>query len=416
MRFLRYIYMGMALAIAVACSEDALDEAAASRNIQLTASVGELQVNSRAAANEWTADSASLEAAVWFRKAGGAYENTPNADDTHLPVRTTVAFQKDVNNNLRASVEYVAGLDTLPLDYPADKSVVDCVGMSPVSTWGLDGNNVFSAGINGTDDLMFAPEIEGSWSKRFGEQRYDHLLAWVKINVCASSHEAIDAWGKIKQISIDSYSKVKVGPEGSVSLDASNVYEVVKPFEIVKQDGTNEWDATVRCVYEKPAGDGCWIQTINGGGFSLSSTTFTEVGSVLCFPVRHKKDGTESPRKNNGTESPRKNNDTESPEGNNDENNYWVELKVDYEVNGSEKSKTVYLQLNTIEIVTDDNGHFVSEKVNDVKNARELLGKCFVLSLYFTQYQNVIEGMCSLNPWVDQNEDIKFEKEAISNE
>jgi len=378
--------MGMTLAVTAACSESTPDESAMNRNIVLEATVGELHVSSRAYANAWTASATELKADVWFRKGDGEYGPDPGADET-LPVKTSVTFKSD--NNWQASVKYKDPNDNneLELNYPTDKLDVCCIGMYPGadpennigSKWTTTDNQTFSAEINGDDDLMFAPEISGNWGDRFPKQRYKHLLAWIKINVCAYSHEAIKTWGKIKQISIESYSKVTVKPGATVSVNDDSKINI------------GEGGQSALCIYEKQDPDGnpdtpdpYWIKTINNEeGFKLESTTLKEVGSVLCFPVRDEKKSTENAEDN--------------------KKYYWVKLKIESE---GREPQMVYLMLNTITQYTDKDGNIIKEDIKDVEKAEELMGKCFVLSLYFTPYNIVIEGECTLDPWIDQNEDI----------
>ncbi len=202
MRKLRYIY-GLAFLAMAACSENAPDESVMNGNIQLGAVVGELQINSRAVAAPFLSqDRDTLEAKVWFRNSNGDYK-TDNPDAmTNLPAHTTMKF-------VGSQMAY-AMYKNKNIKYPADNSEVYCIGLYPVSGWDTTEISTVSHAIDGAADLMFAPEISGNWTGKFPRQEYEHLLTWIKITVCASSHEAIDAWGTIKQISVNSDSEVKV--------------------------------------------------------------------------------------------------------------------------------------------------------------------------------------------------------------
>ncbi len=207
MKNLRYIY-GLAFLMMAACSENDPEESAISGNIQLGATVGDLQINSRVTAAPYLPQKGEpLNAEVWFRNENGGYEHNPVLP-TYLPVHTTVKFDGLQMTHVTYKEEYF-------LKYPTEHDVkVYCVGMSPQSGWrSTSDNTVVTHAINGSEDLMFAKEIEGSWKQRFPTQEYKHLLTWIRITICASSHEAIDAWGTIKQITVNSDSEVSVNLE-----------------------------------------------------------------------------------------------------------------------------------------------------------------------------------------------------------
>lgn len=319
--------MGLAFLMTTACSDNVADETVMGGDIQLGVTVGELQAKSRATAVPYLPQNEkTLTADVWFRNDGGGYEDSPS-DPTYLPVHTTVKFE---GTPMMAYVSH----NGLNLKYPRDDSKVYCVGMYPATGWNTIDNTTVTHAIDGETDLLFAPEISGSWSRNFPTQQYDHLLTWIKINICASSHAAIDAWGTINQITVNSDSEV------TVNLTTGNY------------------------TY---GGNTKNIETMSGSGITLS-TALREVGSVFCSP----------------------------------EKEYTVTVKYT-DKHGDELTKTVPLSLNLINV---DNNDAVTE-VTDASQAR---GKCFVFSLYFTPY-DVIEGVCTLNSWSNQNEDIYFNDE-----
>ena len=324
MKNLNYIYMGLAFLMTTACSDNVADETVMGGDIQLGVTVGELQAKSRATAVPYLPQNEkTLTADVWFRNDGGGYEDQPDITTTNLPVHTTVTFE---GTPMMAYVLH----DGKNLKYPRDDSKVYCVGMYPATGWTATNNTTVSHDINGTEDLLFAPEIIGSWSQNFPTQQYEHLLTWIKINICASSHAAIDAWGTINRITVNSDSEV------SVNLTTSEyIYS-----------GSQE------------------IATMTE---SRQLTTATrEVGSVFCSP----------------------------------ETEYTVTVNYT-DKHGETKDIEVPLSLN---IINMDDDTVAPVPVTDESQAR---GKCFVFSLYFTPY-DVIEGVCTLNSWSNQNEDIYF--------
>lgn len=339
MRSLKLLCIGLALMTVPACSEDGPGNRAGSGDIRLGAAVGDMQVSSRVVAKPYLGAMPSaanpLKAAVWFRRASGDYADSPETE-INLPVHTSVTFEGP-------ELEYVYG-DAVnsrnPLKYPTDGSDVCCVGLYPDDgEWETTDNLTVSHTIDGTDDLMFAKEIRGNWdpNSHFPAQRYDHLLTWVKINICATSHEAIDAWGKILRIYISS----------------------ARGVEIDLKKGTCEY------IPDTSSADGYFIPTMykedqDPDPITLSTAT-QEVGSVLCSPAT--------------------------------EYTLWI---VSLNKSGEQERRKITMNLT---MMYDD------DTVKDVTDYREAIGKCFVFSLYFTPY-NVIEGVCSLNSWNNQNDDI----------
>ncbi len=320
-----------------ACSESGSDERAGSRDIRLGAAVGDMPVSSRAVADPYLGSTPSaanpFKAAVWFRKVVGDYTNSPEAD-TNLPVHTSVTFDGP-------QLEYVYGdaaSSQNSLKYPTDDSEVCCVGLYPDDEgWETTDNVTASHKIDGTADLMFAKEISGNWNSPFSTQRYDHLLTWVKINICATSHEAVDAWGKILHIYISS--------DHEVEIDLEN--------------GT--------CKYIPATSGEVYLPTMHKGAEDhpdtpiVLSTATQEVGSVLCSPKTE----------------------------------YTLKI-VSQNKSGNEETRIITMNLT---LMNDD------DTITDVTNYEDAIGKCFVFSLYFTPY-SVIEGVCALNSWNNQNDDI----------
>lgn len=327
MKKLSYIYMVPAILMMAACSENVADETAQGGDIQLCATVGELHADSRAIADPYLPQNeTTLTADVWFRYDGSGYDDSPSAP-TYLPVHKTVTFE---GTPMMAYVTH----NSQPLKYPHDNSTVYCVGMYPASGWTASADNAtVTHAIDGETDLLFAPEISGSWASRFPTQQYVHLLTWIKINICASSHEAIDAWGTINQITVNSDSEVAVN-----LMTGEYTYR-----------GTEQH-----------------IETMSES--KKLSTTTHEVGSVFCSPKTE----------------------------------YTVTVNYT-DKHGDNLTKTVPLSLNLIDVENDD-------AVTDVTDESQARGKCFVFSLYFTPY-DVIEGVCTLNSWSDQSEDIYFNEE-----
>lgn len=144
-----------------------------------------------------------LEAALWFSNDLGEYSHAPQAP-TFLPCSTSISYSSMNPSDIRT------GNGEL-LQYPiAEGSAapnVYCVGFYPSTGWGeLTETPVTSAAhtINGSEDLMFAEQISGSYSENFPRQTYGHVLTWVKINMSATSLKAANVWGAVESLKIES--------------------------------------------------------------------------------------------------------------------------------------------------------------------------------------------------------------------
>lgn len=205
-----------------ACIENDADDAPDGGKIQLGAAVGALEPGSRTTADPYLGDTPSaanpFAAAVWFRvKDNGVYADTPSVE-TNLPVHAGVTFTGPKK-------EFVLH-DGKNLKFPTDFETVYCVGLYPddektadgaqnPAGWTLGPDNLSASHpIDGKNDLMFAPQISGKWGTPFDTPlRFGHLLTWVKIAVCATTHDTAEAWGDIEQIEIESRSGVTVDLE-----------------------------------------------------------------------------------------------------------------------------------------------------------------------------------------------------------
>ena len=151
-----------------------------------------------------------FKADVWFSLTKGKYEpNPPANDELSIPAKVPVEFI-----STQATDAIWEGKNLLyPLD--PDKTQQDpvyCVGLYPGESAGdpdwsyelIDSKTKFTHAINGSQDLMFADQIEGSYNVNFAPQNYKHLLTWIKVNVSATSAEAAKVWGKVTELSVGS--------------------------------------------------------------------------------------------------------------------------------------------------------------------------------------------------------------------
>lgn len=148
-----------------------------------------------------------LEALLCFSTTSKVYDAEPTpVVPTYLPCHTTINYTSGTKT-------YPAPIGENDIKYPIDNTKVYCIGLHPNTGWTFEDDNpscCASYTLDGRSDIMFAPEINGSMYTPFGTQTYTHLQTWVKLNVCATYPEAIEAWGKIKSIKLKGYNNIKI--------------------------------------------------------------------------------------------------------------------------------------------------------------------------------------------------------------
>lgn len=348
-RYLIYIAMIAGLCLS-ACSEHGEVPAKEAEDISLSAVVDEVEILSRASndgayTGTVPSDENVLAAAVWFSLESGTYKDDPQGE-TNLPVHT--------------QIDYKSGTATFPTGtnestkpkYPTNADIpVYCVGFYPNSGWSNPINEDVidytkaTYTITGTQDLMFAPQISGSLNHKFETQRFRHLLTWLKVCVCAATAEAGSYWGDLKQIVLKD-----VATELTIDLtqretDAASDYE---------------FDQQSAVIFSKRDD----VVIFNHDGKKLGITP-QEVGSVFCEPKATTSTST-----------------------------YTLDIIC---ANG--KAVDIPIKLQALKTGDDE---------EDKKNEAKLeypAGLQYVLTLYFHPF-NVVEGVCTLNAWNAQNEDL----------
>lgn len=228
------------LLMAAACADDtttAGHDAGGSR-IQVAAGLGEPEVGTRASqtvkARGYTgrepSESNPFYPWVWFSATQGDYSTADAAH--HNKVRftsTTLTFpDNDISYNTADATAptYCIGL------YPSDDGLF-AVEDTNTSAWtaamaGLSQadrpqGTIISAEIDGSQDLLFAPEVSGSLSSRFstGSNRlqFSHLLTWLKIRVSAATAGAGEAWGDVMYVKVASKNLVRL------DIGSGKIYE-----------------------------------------------------------------------------------------------------------------------------------------------------------------------------------------------
>lgn len=196
--YLIYIAIVGSLCLSACSGQEDVPGNKAAEEISLSAVVDEVKIMSRNPdADEY------IHAAIWFSLEKNKYPEAPAPGDatevqkaTNIPIHTTISFKS-------GTAAYPGDEESRPR-YPTTGSAY-CVGFIPNSGWtptyGKDTTTATHA-ITGTEDLMFAPQVEGSWNQHFPTQRFRHLLTWLKVCVCTTNSEAGSYWGKLKSIKL----------------------------------------------------------------------------------------------------------------------------------------------------------------------------------------------------------------------
>ena len=238
---IRYINIFLLLTIIVcACTHEEFPK----EPIAMKASINNIDVQVKSAGTPMSADAKAyvgttpsaerpLDVDLCFSLNSGDYSSAESNDkNTYLPCRTTASF-KDEN----ITQIYYKGENDKTLAYPTTGKDVYCIGLYPQSKWNYS-NGMFKADLTGSDDLMFASQISGKWNQQFGTNnnslQFRHLLTWFKLVLCATSYDAIDAWGHITSITLDTAKEIQLSPVDN-SVDNSVTFSTdQQTFELVK--------------------------------------------------------------------------------------------------------------------------------------------------------------------------------------
>lgn len=158
-----------------------------------------------------------LTVGLWYSYSPGHYSHNP-VSPQYIPCITSAVYNSFNSIDIRT--------DNYILQYPiandnnyssTTDGKVYCVGFYPNSGWAQPdplSSTVTSTEhvINGMEDLMFADQMEGSYSDNFEAQTFSHILTWVKINLSATSMRAANVWGDVSELKI-------ISPNRNVKID-----------------------------------------------------------------------------------------------------------------------------------------------------------------------------------------------------
>ena len=227
-----------------------------------------------------------LNASVWASTNANAFLNkgwngkTEDAEG-EVAIYTSVSFDSGNPKLLNQAV------------YPQDGKPVSFIGLHPLSGWGSkDAGTCATYSFNGSQDLMFAPRIQGKYADPNDSGivfdvpvlHFKHLLTWLKINIMAENKEAADAWGKILDMKITSKNNltVRLDYDDKDNGETGYVYEEHVVYG-TEGDESDENYGKLPLYYN--GGDNVFPGV---GGYTMDSdiTKPTKIAYVLCSPVQ----------------------------------------------------------------------------------------------------------------------------------
>lgn len=271
------------------CSEDE-NIVWQSRNAQLSAVVEQ----TREARSPYTETVPSLNhelhVAVWASTKVDPTTNLTQFKDENLDGRNDSEISKHTKANFQN------GKDQLLIDiiYSDNGKNVKFVGFHPENI--EDDNDVWKTNedgaiatmdFSGTEDVMFAPEVSGTYGMSTNPKlRFHHLLTWLNIQMVAESEDARDAWGSIEDITIKSSKTVTIEiNHGAEVVGGYNRYNHVSysnlsDFDIFFIEEGNDKEFPENCEGGKYVLKGPKV------GYEANWNSFVEdVGYVMCAPV-----------------------------------------------------------------------------------------------------------------------------------
>jgi len=261
MRKLLYI-LSCGLILAACTEKEHMDDAY--RNIQMRAYIGEPAVTTKSEPVEavpWRgtvpSNSYNLPVKLLFSLEKGVYSSVPTSTN-FLPCHTTLTYNDNTYKDPDGVTYTPAGGSELTGQpkYPSSRdgegnaTPVYCSGLYP-QEWDVaaDGKSA-SIDVDGTLDIMYAPEISGSLDVHFGPQNYQHQLSWIKLYVCSTTHEASELWGNIEEVSIVSNNEVTIDLGTEVLTPTGSMVEYPTHTEAIPLETTV---ASVGSIFCAPA-------------------------------------------------------------------------------------------------------------------------------------------------------------------
>lgn len=309
-RFFLHIILGVLLANGLtACQQDVpnveqTDET--SRRIYLSAGIGNSEstrapyypTNSNGAVLNAPTLEHPLDVTVWASTTSGTYpDEKKNGTDGTVAIHTNAHFQSGAPQLLGEAIypkEKEEGQEAVPVYF---------VGLYPLSdTWETTDNKDAQFTFTGKEDVMFAPQISGTYGTAFEQSpqfHFYHLLTWLRISMVADMNEADiikrekvrDAWGKIESLTITSKNQITIHNLGTTGYKEVNGTPIIDKNEFIKEENVsfaNDAPFNLFChntdnQYPITSKDN--DNTVPNEFKGVIPTSVTPVTYVMCAPV-----------------------------------------------------------------------------------------------------------------------------------
>lgn len=200
-----------------------------------------------------------------------------SGSDEKVAIHTDAKFLSGDPQLLRAAI------------YPK-QNTVSFVAFSPISNetqkWKDEGGKYALYTFDGNDDVMFAPQVQGTYATDFSKSptlSYHHLLTWLRIEMKAESKEVADSWGKISSMTIRSNRNVKINLQDEAYADGAYDFDSVSY--------SDEIDMPFYRTIEEESYDGAQVTLVKKYTDHLFQDAVIpylqteEMAYVLCAPV-----------------------------------------------------------------------------------------------------------------------------------
>lgn len=277
-----YILFGLSILFFACQKEEADINTDSAQRIYLRATVENTILMSRAPFSLSEPDENNpLKVAVWASTTKDQFQGLGKtgtvADNGDVALHTTANFSNGKEQLLNEAV------------YPKNETPVYFVGLHPVQQdgeserWQVDDTGTKAkTTFNGSEDIMFAPQIKGVYSANKDEVtwptfQFHHLLTWLIVRVKAENEDVSAAWGKLKGLQLRS----SVGNTVTIDLRVGDNYDFEKQTfdpKCVSFSGDN----TEPLNFYKTGTN----EEFQGQSYVLPyNDEYKEVAYVLCAPV-----------------------------------------------------------------------------------------------------------------------------------
>ena len=243
-----------------------------------------------------------LNVSVWASTEDGVYPNEDkNGTNGTVEIHTDAHFQSGDPQLLGEAIYPKAQVEG------GTSKTVYFVGLHPLSnqtnSWTATNDNKDAQfTFTGKEDVMFAPQISGSYGTEFDQSpqfHFYHLLTWLRISMVADMNETNiikrekvrDAWGKIKSLTITSKNQITIHNLGTTGYKEVNGTPIIDKNEFIKENNVSFTSDTNLNLYCHNTDDQYPItgkdndNTVPNEFKGVIPTSVTPVTYVMCAPV-----------------------------------------------------------------------------------------------------------------------------------